>query len=100
MTSPVHKLLHRQVAHAARRLFLQTLLNALIWCWVAALAVSAAAFLVQLYLLGAPIDGRCWAVAGAALGVGAILAVVLAILQAPSRLAAALLLDERFGLKE
>jgi tetratricopeptide (TPR) repeat protein len=100
MAGSVRSLLHRQVAHAGRRLFLQTLVDMLVWCWVAALAVSAGWFLVQVYALGQHVDWRCWAVAGGALGAGTLLAVVLACLRAPSRLAAALLVDDRFGLKE
>jgi hypothetical protein len=100
MADSVRSLLQRQVARAGRRLFLQTLVDMLVWCWVAALAVAAGWFLVQVYGLGRPVDGRCWAVAGGALGAGTLLAIVLAVLRAPSRLAAALLVDDRFGLKE
>jgi hypothetical protein len=100
MADSVRSVLQRQVARAGRRLFLQTLVDMLVWCWVAALTISAGWFLVRLYLLGRPIDGTSWAVAGGAVGVATVLAVVLACLRAPSRLAAALLLDDRFGLKE
>lgn len=100
MAGSVHSLLHRQIARVSRRLFLQTFLNALVWCWVGALALAAGCFLGQLYLLRAPLDGRSWAIAGGLLGAGAVAAVVVAIIRAPSRLAAALLLDEKFGLKE
>lgn len=100
MADSVRSVLQRQVTRAGRRLFLQTLVDMLVWCWVGALVVSAGWFLVRLYLFGRPIDGTSWAVAGGAVGAGAVLAVVLACLRAPSRLAAALLLDDRFGLKE
>src|SRR5579864_6691164 len=101
MADSVRTLLQRQVARAGRRLFLQTLVDMLVWCWVGALAVSAGWFLVRLYVLGQPVgDWRSWAVVGGALGAGAAAAVVLACLRAPSRLAAALLIDDRFGLRE
>ncbi len=98
--SPVQSLLQRQVARASRRLFFQTLLDQLVWCWLGAVAVSAGWFLIRLYALGQPLDARSWAVVGGAFAAGAVLAVVLAFVRAPSRLAAALLVDERFGLKE
>ena len=41
-----------------------------------------------------------WAVFGGLAGAGSVLAVVLAVLATPSRVAAALALDERFNLKE
>jgi uncharacterized coiled-coil DUF342 family protein len=100
MASSVRSVLQRQVGRVSRRLFFQLLLDSLIWCWVGALALSAVWFLVQLYALRAPIDGSSWAVAGGLVGAGALLAVVLAFVRAPSRLAAALSLDEKFGLKE
>src|SRR6516165_5826513 len=100
MADSVRSVLQRQVSRAGRRLFVQTFVDMLIWCWVAALAVSAGWFLTWVYAFGQRVDGQCWAVTGGALGVGLVLAVVLALFRAPSRLAAALLLDDRFGLKE
>jgi DNA repair exonuclease SbcCD ATPase subunit len=100
MANSVQSQLKHQVARVRRRLFLQTLVDQLVWCWVGALAVSAGWFLVRLYALGLAIDGRSWLIAAAAVGVASLLALVLAFLRAPSRLAAALLLDDRFGLKE
>jgi septal ring factor EnvC (AmiA/AmiB activator) len=100
MASSVQSLLQRQVARVSRRLFLQTLVDQLVWCWVGALAVSAGWFLVRLYALGQPVDGWSWLVAAGALGVASLVGLVLAFLRAPSRLAAALLLDDRFGLRE
>ena len=45
----------RQLAVAARRLFLQTLLNRLVVAWTAALAAAAVWFLAEPYLV-APIS--------------------------------------------
>jgi hypothetical protein len=90
----------RQLTRVRRRLFLQTLLEMLVWCWIGALALSAGWFLTEPYLR---LDAEAWlrwTVAGGLLGVGFVLAIVLAALRVPSRVAAALALDERFGLKE
>jgi len=92
--------LQRQVARVNRRLFLQTLLNCLVWCWTGALILTAAWFLLQPYLLEAPPPWLRGTVAGSLLAAGAVLAVVLALVRSPSRLIAALSIDERFGLKE
>ncbi len=100
MASSVPTLVRRQVTRVGRRLFLQTLLDSLVWCWVAALALAAGWFLLQPYILQANPEWLRWTVAGGLLGVGLLVAVVLAVIRAPSRLAAALSLDERFGLRE
>src|SRR5262249_46788777 len=65
-----------------------------------ALALAAVWFLLQPLILGSPPEWLRWAVAGGCVGVGAVLAVVLAVVRAPSRLAAALSLDEKFNLRE
>ncbi len=95
--------LHRQVARVHRRLLLQTLVNSLIWCWTGAILVCVGWFLLQPHLLSEPLrssNALRWAVAGGIVGAGTLLAAVLCWLRAPSRLTAALSLDERFGLKE
>ncbi len=92
--------LQRQVARVRRRLFYQSLVNFLAWCWAAALVLAAGWLLAEPLIPGERAEWVRWAVAGG-IGLGAtLLAVVLALLRAPDRLAAALLLDERFGLKE
>jgi len=95
--SPV---LRKQVGRVGRRLFLQTLLDCLAWCWAVALVVSVCWFLAQPFLVASPPEWLRWAVAGGALGVCTLAAVVLAFLWSPSRLVTALALDERFNLKE
>ncbi|HEV3261136.1 MAG TPA: hypothetical protein VG013_30065 [Gemmataceae bacterium] len=100
MASPDLSPLHRQIGRVSRRLFLQTFLNRLVWCCSAALLLSAAWFLAQWYLFDSLSVGVRLAVAGGAVLAGVALAGVLAMFQAPSRVAAALLMDERFGLKE
>src|SRR5262245_35335994 len=89
-----------QVARVSRRLFAQTVLDALLWCWTGALVLTAAWFVVQTLFLEDPPTWLRWAVAGGSLGLGAVLAVVIAIVRAPTRVAAALALDEKFGLRE
>src|SRR5262249_24355695 len=100
MARSVPTLVQRQIARVGRRLFLHTLLDCLVWCWAGALVLSAVWFLLQPLVLTAPPEWLRWAVAGGCVGVGAILAVVLAVVRAPSRLAAALSMDERFNLRE
>lgn len=92
--------LQKQVGRVSRRLFWQRLLNSLVWCWAGALVLSAGWFVLEPLVLAEPVWWLRWAVAGAALGVATVLAGAVALCRAPSRLAAALLLDERFGLKE
>src|SRR5262245_13024147 len=100
MASSVPPLVRRQVARVSRRLFLQTLLDCLVWCWVVALAVAAGWFLLQPFVVAAPPEWLRWAVAGGLLGLATVVGMVLAFVWAPSRLAAALSLDEKFGLRE
>jgi len=92
--------LHRQLTRVSRRLFLQSFLVRLAWCWAGALGLAAAWFVAQtLWWPGLSPEVRLGAPAGV-LVLGTILAAVLAVLQAPSKVTAALLLDEKFGLKE
>jgi hypothetical protein len=92
--------LGRQLARARRRLVLGTLLAALAWSWVVALVLSVGWFVAQPYLFGgAPLWVR-WAVVGGLTGAASLVALVVALLRAPTPVAVALSLDERFGLKE
>src|SRR5256885_16711 len=90
--------LQRQVARVSRRLFIQTFLDALVWCWTGAFVLSGAWFVAQTLWLPDQPPWLRWAVAGGALGLGAVLAVVVAVWRAPSRVAAALALDKQFDL--
>ena len=92
--------LDRQVARVRRRLLLQTVLQMLVWCWLASLAGAVGWFLAEPYVLQDAAPPLRWTVAGSLLGAGAVLALVLAGLRTPTRLTAALALDERFNLKE
>src|SRR5207302_9357120 len=65
-----------------------------------ALLLAAVWFVIQIFLLpDAPRFIRL-GVAGGLLGLATVLGAVLAFILAPPKIAAALLLDERFGLKE
>src|SRR5262249_29018719 len=82
----------------------QTVVNTLVWCWAGALLLGVAWFLVQPLLQPrlfpeAPAWLR-WAVAGGLVGTATVLGLVVGVLRAPSKLVAALSLDEKFGLKE
>lgn len=100
MTAPVASPLVKQLRRVSRRLFWQTVVNALVWCWFGACLVGAVWFLLQPFAVTeAPVWLR-WAVAGGAFGVATLLGLGVALWLAPNRLAAALTLDERFGLKE
>jgi septal ring factor EnvC (AmiA/AmiB activator) len=68
--------------------------------WVIALAVTAAWMLAEPYAVNSAPDWLRWAVLGGSLGVMTLLGVALTIRRAPSRTAAALSLDELFGLRE
>lgn len=92
--------LQRQVARVGRRLFVQSLLDALVWCWTTAFVLTGAWFLLQPFAYADAPSWLRWAVAGGSAGVGLLLAVVLTVLRAPSQVAAALALDEKFGLRE
>src|SRR5207245_7354386 len=92
--------LHRQIAHVSRRLFMQTWLACLLWCWAGSLIVIAGWFLLQPHVFASLAPAWRLGVAAGVLGAGTLLALVMGVLRAPSRVAAALLLDERFALKE
>jgi len=100
MTSPQPSLLETQVNRVNRRLFVQSLLNRLVLCWSVALAASLLWFLIQPFAIGGAASWLRWSVAGGLVLVATIVAIVLTALRAPSKLASALSLDERFGLKE
>lgn len=100
MAGPNPPSLERQLARVSRRLFAQTVLDLLAWCWAGALALATIWFFAQPLVLEAPPPWLRWAVAGGLVGAATLWAIVLAVFRAPPRLAAALLVDERFGLKE
>ncbi|MBY0524174.1 MAG: hypothetical protein K2R98_12285 [Gemmataceae bacterium] len=100
MSSPNSAMLDRQVNRVNRRLFVQTLLNRLIWGISGGLFLGLVWFLAEPFLLENPAPWLRWTVVGSLAGVSTLAAVILAALRAPSKLTAALSLDEKFDLKE
>jgi hypothetical protein len=92
--------LRLQVTRVYRRLVLQTVLNAVLWCWAGAILLAAFWFLLQPLAIKPAPEWLRWAVAGGLAGAGTIAGVALGIWRAPSKLVAALSLDSEFGLKE
>jgi hypothetical protein len=93
-------ILERKIGAAHRRLFLQTLVNLLVWSLSAGLVLGCLWFLAEPFLVKDAPDWLRWAAAGAALGGSVVTALALAWRLCPTRLDAALTLDQRFGLKE
>jgi len=91
---------HRQIARVSRRLFVQSLFDALVWCWAGALLLAASWCLAEAHVLSAPPSWLRWAIAGGLAGMGTVFAVVFTLWRWPTRLDAALSLDQKFGLKE
>jgi hypothetical protein len=92
--------LDRQLSRVRRRLFLQTLVETTVKGWVVALAVSACWFLAQPFVVADAPQWLRWTVLGGAAGFATIATILWAVLRVPSRVAAALSLDERFQLRE
>ena len=100
MTRPAASALETRVRQARRRLFTQALLNRLGLAWGCALALGLLWFLVEPVAVAGAKPYLKWAVLGGLGAAGTVLAVWLARRTAPSPLAAALALDQRFELKE
>src|SRR5262245_18774409 len=94
-------LLERQIRKVRRRLFLQHLINSLIFAWLGACTVFAAWWLAKPYALGATAQPWMdWTIGGIAFAVSSAIAVVVAVRRTPPPVTAALSLDERFQLRE
>src|SRR4051794_29225084 len=100
MQPAARKLVEQQVARVSRRLSFQLLLRHLVVGWAVALAATAGWMLAEPYAVANAPDWLRWTVLGGSLGVMTLLAIVLTVRRAPSRTAAALSLDELFGLRE
>jgi uncharacterized coiled-coil DUF342 family protein len=92
--------LQRQLSKATRRLFFRTMLTCVFWGWFVAFLLSAGWFLTQPYLAETLPGGVRLLVGGSLIGAATLIGLIVALFRAPAKLAAALLLDERFGLKE
>jgi hypothetical protein len=92
--------LEQQLSRAHRRLLTQSILNSVIIGWVAGLLLAAGWFLVQPFALDRPAGWLGWAITGGLLGLATVLGIFAGWMRAPGKLAAALSLDSKFGLKE
>src|SRR5262245_48994030 len=98
--SPV-ALLERQVGKVRRRLFLQHLVNGLIFAWLAACALFALWWLARPYVFVSAVPPWIdWTVGSVLFVLATINAVVIAARRTPSAVDAALFLDHRFQLRE
>lgn len=100
MSSPVRAVVERQVRRVRRRLFGQTLLQTLLVAWAAGLLLCTLFFLLRPFTFAGLSETGRWAVVTALLGAATLTGIVVASLRAPDGVAAALALDDRFGLKE
>jgi hypothetical protein len=100
MDRPAPPPLVTRVRQARRRLFTQTLLNRLGLAWGCSLAAALVWFLVEPVVLPGAAHNLKWYVLGGLVALGTAIAVWLARRAAPSPLAAALEIDQRFDLKE
>jgi hypothetical protein len=100
MASATPSQLQRQIACVSRRLFVQSLLDALITFWSGALLLAAAWCVAEPHVAGGSPAWLRWAVAGGIAALATRAAFVYAVARRPWPLDAALSLDQRFGLKE
>src|SRR6266404_219859 len=93
-------LLQTQIRHAYRRLQVQSLLNALVWCWAGAIFLAAGWCLLEPWILTSAKPILRWQIAAGLFVAGTLTAFVVGWKRAPSLVTAALSIDERFGLRE
>jgi hypothetical protein len=100
MAASTPSLVNRQINRVSRRLFVQSLLDALVWCWAGALLLAAGWCIAEPQFLGAAPVWLRWTVTGGLTGLASVLAVIFTVWGRPTTLDAALSLDQRFGLQE
>ena len=93
-------LLQVRIRDAYRRLQLQSVINALVWCWIGALLLAVGWVLLEPMILEAARPAQRWQVAAILFVASTILAIGIGWRKAPSLLETALFIDERFGLRE
>lgn len=100
MARPTLPPLQRQLHRVRRRLFLQVVLDSLLIGSAAGLAAAACWLAAQPHLVVGATPLARWSVAGGIFALACLAAAVAAGFRRPSALAAALEIDQRFGLKE
>jgi hypothetical protein len=100
MLSEARKIVDLQVGRARRRLFLQTVLRSCAAAWSVALLVSVGWMLAEPYFISAPAPWLRWVVTGGTMGAATAAAVWFTFRRTPSRTAAAISIDQLFGLRE
>ncbi len=100
MSDKARAVVERQVRRVRRRLVWQTLVRSVLTGWSAALVLAALWFVLRPFAFAGLGEEARWAVPAAFLGLGTLAGIVLTWLRAPSSVAAALALDERFTLRE
>ena len=93
-------ILQAQIRHAYRRLQIQSMLNALIWCWAGAILLAAGWCLLEPWVLETAKPNLRWEVTAGLFVIGTIIGFGIGSKRAPSLVDAALSIDQRFGLCE
>ena len=91
--------LERLIGRVWRRMRFQRFLTALVWCWGAALSVVAVALAIE-KAGGRALPGPAWLPLAIAGGIGLVAAMLIALLEGPSRFDAAVAIDRAFHLNE
>jgi len=93
-------LLQTQIRQAYRRLRFQSVLNALVWCWAAAIFLAVGWCLLEPWVLSSAKPLLRWQIAAGLLAAGTLTALVIGWRRTPSLVETALSIDDRFGLRE
>jgi len=90
--------LEKQVRRVMRRLNFQQFAEVLVWCWVMSLSLALCWIFTE--KVWRPIVEPWWLTVVGSLGLGLIAAVTIWVFKRPSKVEAAVALDQAFGLKE
>ena len=93
-------LLQLQIRRAYRRLQVQSVLNALVWCWVVAILLASVWCLAEPWILDSTKHSLRWQIGAGLFIVATFTAIAIGWKRAPSLVDAALSIDERFDLRE
>src|SRR5436309_7262597 len=90
--------LEKQVRRVMRRLNFQRYVEILVWCWVGALTLALCWIVGE--KIWHPVIEPWWVTVAGSLGLGMLVAGMIWFFTRPSRVEAALAMDQAFGLKE